>query len=89
MGNGNGNGNGYNSNNNGNSSYDNPGFLRSSGTASILTAGLRESIRWVRDSMHMYISIYQCHSTSRYADGSDMDSIPAYVSSTQGPNRAD
>ena len=45
-GNGNGNSNSNNNNNNGNSSYDNPGFLRSSGTASILTAGLRESIRY-------------------------------------------
>ena len=90
MGSGNGKGNGYNSNNNGNSSYDNPGFLRSSGTASILTAGLRESIRWVQDSMHLpqcYAGELAYPTSSRYADGSDMDSIPAYVSSTQGPNK--
>ena len=49
-GNSNGNSNNNNNNNNnGNSSYDNPGFLRSSGSASILTAGLRESIRYDED----------------------------------------
>ncbi len=61
-GNGNGNGNGSNS------SYDNPAFVRSSasgGSASIVTAGLRDSIR--------------------YADGSEMDSIPAYVYGSNDP----
>jgi hypothetical protein len=45
-GGGNGNGNSGNSNSGNNNSYDNPAFIRnSSNSASIVTAGLRESIR--------------------------------------------